>query len=385
MDDGSALGLYIHIPFCQAKCLYCDFNSYPGLDDLFDDYAAALTREMEQAVQARVATIYLGGGTPTVLPLSHLARILEAARRTFAVDAGAEISLEANPGTVDAAKLDGLLALGVNRLSLGIQSFDDRELQLLGRIHSAAQATAAFRAARQVGFRNVNLDLLYGLPRQPLAAWQASLERALDLQPDHLSLYALTVEAGTPLAGAIACGELPAPDPDLAADMYELAQEVLAAAGFVHYEISNWARGSEFRCRHNLTYWRNEPYLGFGAGAHSWLDGRRWSSTSAPAAYAAQVLRGERPLAGEETIDRDVEIGETMMLGLRLLDEGVSFEQFHRRFGVHLERRFSGELADLARLDLIETDSQRVRLTARGRLLGNQVFLRFLPDEAAER
>jgi oxygen-independent coproporphyrinogen-3 oxidase len=340
---------------------------------------------MEQAVRARVATLYVGGGTPTVLPISYVESILGAACRTFAVDADAEISLEANPGTVDADKLGNFLALGVNRLSLGIQSFDDRELRLLGRIHSAAEATTVFRAARQVGWRNVNLDLLYGLPLQPLAAWRSSLEQAIDLQPDHLSLYALTVEAGTPLAAAIDCGELPAPDPDLAADMYELAQDALAAAGYVHYEISNWARGPEFCCRHNLTYWRNEPYLGLGAGAHSWLGGRRWSNTSVPAAYAAQVLRGEHPLASQETIDRDLEIGETMMLGLRLLDEGVPFERFRRRFGIDLERRFAGELADLARLGLIETDTQRVRLTARGRLLGNQVFLRFLPDRAAER
>jgi oxygen-independent coproporphyrinogen-3 oxidase len=384
MDDGPALGLYIHIPFCQAKCLYCDFNSYPGLDSLFGDYAAALVCEIGQAVRTRVATVYVGGGTPTVLPLPHLASILEAARRAFAVDADAEISLEANPGTVDAAKLAGLRALGVNRLSLGIQSFDDRELRLLGRIHSAAEAAAAFQAARQAGFRNVNLDLLYGLPRQPLASWRASLERALDLQPDHLSLYAITVEPGTPLATAIARGQLPAADPDRAADMYELAQGLLAASSYVHYEISNWARGAEFQCQHNLIYWRNEPYLGVGAGAHSWLDGRRWSNTSAPAAYVAQVQRAEQPVAGEETIDRELQIGETMMLGLRLLEEGVSFERFRRRFGLDLDQCFAGELADLGRLGLLDIDGERVRLSARGRLLGNQVFLRFLPDRAAE-
>jgi len=375
-----AIGLYIHVPFCRARCSYCDFNSYAGLEDLFDDYTAALVQEMQQAGPARVRTIYIGGGTPTVLPLLHLAQILDASRRAFAVDRDAEVSLEANPGAVDAAALAALRALGINRLSLGVQSLDDAGLRLLGRIHTAAEAIQACQAARQAGFANLNLDLIYGLPGQTSAAWQATLERALALQPDHLSLYALGVEEGTPLAAAIAQGDLPAPDPDLAAEMYEWAEDRLSVAGYLHYEISNWARGPGCRCRHNVTYWRNEPYLGVGAGAHSWLGGRRWANVAHPAEYRARLLGGGCPVAAEEEIDPALEVGETMMMGLRLLDEGVPFERFRERFGEDLRQRFAEELEELEELGLIILDGERVKLSRRGHLLGNQVFLRFLPE-----
>jgi oxygen-independent coproporphyrinogen-3 oxidase len=373
--------LYIHIPFCQAKCAYCDFNSYPGQEALFDGYAAALVRETEAAGPARVQTLYIGGGPPTVLPLFLLAQILDEARRSFPIDAAAEISIEANPGTVDLEKLAGLRTLGINRLSLGVQSFDDAELRLLGRIHTAAEAVEAFRAARQGGFDNVNLDLIYGLPRQSLDSWSATLSRALALRPDHLSLYALSVEEGTPLEASIARGSLPEPDPDLAAEMYELAERTLAQQGYLHYEISNWARTGTHRCHHNLTYWHNEPYLGIGAGAHSWAGGWRWSNVSQPANYVAQTLDGQRPIATEEEIGPPLEMGETMMMGLRLLNEGVTYERFRERFGQDLRQRFANELAELTDLDLIAQDGERVRLSERGHLLGNQVFLRFLPSE----
>lgn len=380
MADASGIALYIHIPFCRAKCAYCDFNSYAGLEALFDDYAAAVCQEMRQAGPAQVRTIYVGGGTPTVLPPSHIARILHETRDAFEVSPDAEVSIEANPGTVTYAALGELVAQGVNRLSLGIQSFDERELHLLGRIHSASGAIQAVHAARRAGFGNVNLDLLYGLPGQSLSSWRTSLERALDLAPDHLSLYALTIEQDTPLATAIAGGKLPDPDPDLAADMCELAQEFLQSAGFLHYEISNWARTPRFLCQHNLTYWRNEPYLGIGAGAHSWRAGQRWSNTASPAGYVAQVLGGRRPVATQEAIHPALEMGETMIMGLRLLDEGVTFERFRQRFDLDLELEFANALQELAQLGLICTDQERVRLSQRGRLLGNQVFFRFLPD-----
>jgi oxygen-independent coproporphyrinogen-3 oxidase len=371
--------LYVHVPFCRAKCTYCDFSSFPGQQELYERYADAVVREMEQAGPVRLATIYIGGGTPTVLPVSLLARILRGAREAFVVEAGAEISVEANPGTVDASTLGAMRGLGINRLSLGVQSLADGELRLLGRIHTAAEAVESFHAARQAGFDDVNLDLIYGLPRQTMASWQATLIPALALDPDHLSLYALSVEEGTFLASSIARGDLPEPDPDLAAEMYEYAEQILQARGYDHYEISNWARSSAHRCQHNLTYWRNEPYLGVGAAAHSWAEGRRWANTSQPAAYIESVLDGGSPRMMVEQIDRDLEIGETMMMGLRLLDEGVSFRRFEARFGQGLGERFSEELADLQELGLIETDADRVRLSARGHLLGNQVFGRFLP------
>jgi len=380
MEDGLDVALYIHIPFCRAKCAYCDFNSYAHLDGVHDEYTDALVREIELAPPLSVRTIYIGGGTPTVLPLSHLARIFEAVHRNFATGATTEITVEANPGTVSPEQLASLRALGVNRLSLGVQSFINGELRLLGRIHSAPEAIKAFQAGRQAGFDSLSLDLLYGLPGQQLASWRTSLEQALALHPDHLSLYALTLEKGTPLAAAISRGHLPTPDPDLAADMYELAQDMLSDAGFSHYEISNWARSSEWICQHNLTYWRNEPYLGIGAGSHSWLGRRRWSNVPGPEEYSERVWNGRQPIATDETIGLEMEMGETMMLGFRLLDEGVDLMRFQARFGLDLCLRFADELRDLTQLGLVETSNERVILSERGRLLGNQVFLRFLAD-----
>lgn len=373
------LSLYIHIPFCRAKCTYCDFNSSVGQEWLVDDYVAALVRDLEQMGPALVRTIYLGGGTPTVLSLSQLAQVLSSVCSTCNVDTNAEVTIEANPGTVDAEMLAGLRAVGVTRLSLGAQSFGDSELKLLGRIHTAAEALGAFRAARQAGFDNVSMDLIYGLPSQSMASWQDTLRQALVLQPDHLSLYALTIEAGTPLAETITGGALSMPDPDLAAEMYELAEAALDVAGYEHYEISNWAKVPGLFCQHNLTYWRNEPYLGIGAGAHSWFGRRRWANVAAPAEYVARVLGGDCPVAMEESIDLGLEMGEMMMMGLRLLNEGVEFERFCKRFAIDLRQWFSDDLAALTELDLIVVDDERVRLSRRGRLLGNQVFLRFLP------
>lgn len=391
-----SLALYVHVPFCQQKCPYCDFNSFAGMDALHRPYARALMAEMARLAAQRewqVETIFVGGGTPTVLPLAALAQVLEAARTTFSAPAGAEVTVEANPGTVDEAYLAGLRAAGANRLSLGAQSFHDDELRLLGRIHSAAEVDVAFRAARRAGFENLNLDLLFGLPGQPLARWRSSLERALALGPEHLSLYSLTVEAGTPFADWIAAGDLPAPDDDLAADMYELAQEILSRAGYAHYEISNWARrnslGLPLACRHNLVYWRNRPYLGVGAGAHAGWGGRRWRNLSRPHHYVAvAALEGgelpwQRPVvAGVEAIDESLAMGETMMLGLRLLEEGVSLAGFEKRFGRSLRDVYGDEIAALEEGGLLECLPDRVRLTRRGRLLGNQAFARFLPGDA---
>jgi oxygen-independent coproporphyrinogen-3 oxidase len=251
---------------------------------------------------------------------------------------------------------------------------------MLDRIHSASDAIHAARSARQAGFENLSLDLLYGLPLQTLTSWQISLTAALDLAPDHLSLYALTIEEGTPLAAAISKGDLPMPDPDLAADMYEFAQESLAEAGFMHYEISNWSREPALVCQHNLTYWRNEPYLGIGAGAHSWLGGKRWSNTPSPVDYVNQTREGKTPVSSEEIISPQLEMSETMMMGLRLLEEGIPFDRFRQRFGLPLQDKFANQLQELSELGLIQTNEERVRLSKRGRLLGNQVFLQFFPD-----
>ncbi len=425
----SRVALYVHVPFCRMRCAYCDFNTYAGLEELMPDYVAAVCREVEAAGERwgrlTVPTIYFGGGTPSLLPLDLLAELLHVSRLTFHVPDSAEISLEANPGTVTPGYLRGLRELGVNRLSLGVQSAHEDELRLLGRIHTWAEAVEAVGWAREAKFANLNLDLIFGLPAQTLARWRETLEAALRLSPEHLSLYCLSVEQGTPLENRISSGELPAPDEDLAAEMYELAEDVLAGAGFFHYEISNWARVnhevrttnhelritnyesripnhesrrwwpgpgtwnlklealsehvSPFVCRHNLIYWRNEPWLGVGAGAHSWLDGQRWSNVRHPREYVAACGAGCQPVLREEVevIDHRLEMGETMMLGLRLA-EGIRAGPFEARFGEALEEVFGKELGELRELGLLEWDGSVARLTARGRLLGNRVFARFV-------
>jgi oxygen-independent coproporphyrinogen III oxidase len=373
-------GLYLHIPFCRARCTYCDFNTYAGLEGELHDYVRALVREVENSGPGAVATIYLGGGTHTLLPQLLFQQLLNAVHESFEVAPRAEVTVEANPGTVDFATLSGLRALGVNRLSLGVQSFDDQELALLGRIHDAATARGTIDLARRAGFDNLSLDLIYGLPHQSLAAWRRSLQQALAFHPAHLSLYALSVEPGTPLAGQIARGLCPAPDPDLAAEMYELAEELCAAAGYVHYEISNWARGAEWLCRHNLIYWRNEPYLGLGAGAHSWSRGRRRANVAHPSTYIQRLSAGESPVVWEEEIGPALEMGETMMMGLRLLEEGVPFRRFHQRFGADLRDVYAAELPDLTARGLVELTADRIRLTGRAHFIANQAIYPFLPD-----
>jgi oxygen-independent coproporphyrinogen III oxidase len=406
------LALYVHIPFCAVRCHYCDFNTYAGLERLYAPFTDALVAEIEWAGAARgrpvVRTIFVGGGTPTVLPPVQLARLLDACRAAFDVLPGAEVTSEANPGTADGAHFVALRAMGVNRLSMGVQSFDDAELQWLGRIHGADEAAAAYHAARVAGFSNINLDFMFGLPGQSPATWAATLGRAVALRPEHLSLYSLTVEHGTPLATEVRRGLAPAPDDDLAADLYSMAADTLAAAGYVHYEISNWAldereplntrstRKEEsiqdsvysvssvvdvvpatFACRHNLVYWRHEPYLGFGPGAHSFEEDRRWWNVRPVPQYIERMGAGASPERDGETLDRRTAMGEMLMLGLRLLDEGVTDARFRARFGVELAEAFGPQIESLSGRGLLARLPDRVRLTPQGRLLGNQVFAEF--------
>jgi oxygen-independent coproporphyrinogen-3 oxidase len=381
------MGLYLHIPFCQAKCSYCDFNTYTGLGTLYQPYAEALIREgrwLASQFSHPVATLFLGGGTPTVLPVELLQTMLSACLDAFVVEGDTEITSEANPGTVSLEYLRALRNLGVNRLSLGAQSFEEQELAMLGRIHSADQVRLAVERARAAGFENLSLDLIYGLPNQTLTSWQRTLERALALTPQHLSLYCLTLEEETPLHTWVSHGRLPVPDPDLAADMYEAADERLAQAGYQQYEISNWSLPG-YECAHNLTYWRNWPYLGLGAGAHSSSGGQRWWNVRPVQVYIEHITRGSPtrwPSPGAEdgeVIDRSLEMGETMMLGLRLTHEGVAEANFRQRFGVSLEQAYGDLIQKLDRSGLLTWRDGRLCLTRRGRLLGNQVFAQFLP------
>jgi oxygen-independent coproporphyrinogen-3 oxidase len=398
MSNGS-ISLYVHIPFCQSKCSYCDFNSYAGLESLIPSYIGALLAEMalwrEATQHMRAATVFLGGGTPSLLPLAEVERIMTALRQRFRLSDDAEVSLEANPGTIDCPYLQGLRSLGVNRLSLGGQSFHDDELAALGRIHTAAEAREAYDTARRAGFANVNLDLIYGLPRQTMIAWQDSVREAVALRPDHLSLYALTLEEGTPLADDVAHGRLPPPDADLAADMYLWAEGALAAAGYQHYEISNWALAGR-QCRHNVACWLNEPYLGFGAGAHSCFGGFRFANVKDPRRYVtlvgesgqgdgraagglAPLLADLRHIASAEQMTAARAMAETVVLGLRLV-EGLRLEEFRRRFGHELISVYGAQVQELEALGLLERANGCLRLTASARLLGNEAFQRFLPD-----
>lgn len=388
------LSLYVHIPFCTAKCGYCDFNSYAGHEHLIPSYSQTLLREAQlwrkTAAGRPVATVFFGGGTPSLMPLEEMAQLMDGLRSVFEFAADSEVTLEANPGSIDEPYLRGLLDMGINRLSIGVQSFHDDELRALDRLHSAEDAKEAYRAARAAGYRNVNLDLIFGLPEQPIARWQASVERALALGPEHLSLYALTVEEGTPLARDVARGRTPAPDPDAQADQYEWTQERLARAGYEHYEISNWARPGH-RCRHNLTYWECREYLGLGAGAHSYVNGVRFANAAAPGQYASLVEESwQQPASGNgstsmrhivsgETITPELAMADTLILGLRLI-EGVHLRSFRERFGVDALETFGERLHESIAYGLLEAVDGHLRLTDRGRLVGNEVFARLLPD-----
>ena len=384
------LAIYIHIPFCQRKCPYCDFNTYAGRESQYDALVQALARDLRETGRGLdrplVRTVFLGGGTPTVLEPRHLETIFRALEEGFRVLPDAEITSEANPGTVDRARFGVLRALGVNRLSMGVQSFQDEELRFLGRIHDAQEALTAFQEARRSGFDNINLDFIFGLPQQSPTAWEATLSQAIALQPEHLSLYSLTVEPGTPLARWVAQGQVSEPDPDRAADLYEMARERLAEAGFEHYEISNWARGPldvsllpRFASRHNVVYWRNEPYLGFGPGAHGWFRGVRRAVITDVGEYIQRVEAGAPYWSMEEPISLDLEMGETMMLGLRLVRAGVERARFRERFGVDVTDVWPQELATLLAQGLIELSAERVRLSSDAVLIGNEVFAAFLP------
>lgn len=377
------IALFVFIPFCKIKCTYCDFNVYAHLTRLMEPYAEAVAREVSefrvQNSELTAQSVYLGGGTPSLMPIPAIEKILRACRDTFTILPDAEITLEANPGHVDADQLRALRAMGINRLSLGVQAFEDAMLRRLNRGHTVADALATFDQARQAGFDNISLDFIYGLPLQTLDDWRATLDRAMALRPEHLSLYALKVEEGTGLAHQIQRGKYPMPDDDLAAEMYEMAEEMLDAAGYAQYEISNWARqGAQFQSRHNLTYWHNDPYLGFGAGAHSCFGGERFWNVLSPVEYIQRIEQKTSVVAGREEINRELEMAETMILGLRL-NEGIVFDEFANRYGEDARKKYAQPLREASELGLLECTDTRVRLTPRGRLLSNQVFWRFLP------
>ena len=380
--------LYIHFPFCVKRCGYCDFNTTAGQLALVPAYLHALEAELafwrtqlDPAIPFH--TVYVGGGTPSLMEPDQLARLLEAVRAAFNLDDAAEVSLEANPGTLTAVKASGFSQAGVNRISLGVQSAVDEDLAMLGRIHSLDEAQQAYAACRDAGVRSINIDFIYGLPGQRLQDWQRTLEIAVGLQPNHLSLYALTLEQGTPMTAQYAAGELPEIDPDTVADQYAYAMSFLGGHGYAQYEISNWAFGNnnEHRCRHNLQYWRNLPYLGLGAGAHGYVNGQRYSNVAALTDYLEKAGHASA-IERSRGVSQDERMQDEMMLGLRLVQEGVSRASFFGKFGIYPEQRFPREIRRLRQRGLLTYahDRDALILTPEARGIANQVFMEFVGD-----
>lgn len=393
-----ALGLYVHIPFCETKCPYCDFNTYAQIESLIPHYVGALQRELELwgslLHTPRTSTIFFGGGTPSYLSVDDLKRVISTINDTFEIDSTAEISLEANPGDIDAQRARSLRDIGFNRVSVGVQSFDDGLLQMLGRKHDANTAIAAISSFRDGGFDSINLDLMFGLPNQTLQQWEASLDKALELDTDHVSLYGLTIEPNTPLEAFVERGDLPEPDADLAADMYLMACDRLEAAGYLHYEISNWCKPGKL-ARHNLNYWRSGEYLGAGPGAHSYVGGQRFENIKSPRQYIQELRSVADRTCVTDAVAAMKEIGivasggpdsnaqqsaDFLMMGLRL-SEGISSRKVSKRFGVDFTARYPDKISHLKSSSLLESSSDRYWIPHDKWLVGNEVFSQFVELE----
>jgi oxygen-independent coproporphyrinogen-3 oxidase len=407
--------VYIHIPFCLHRCAYCDFNTYAGQGHLISDYVDALVLEIQSLRKTGgrsipVHSIYFGGGTPSLLPPVAVGKVLKTLGDSFDLLPGIEITLEANPGTLSQSYLQDLSTFGVNRLSLGMQSAHPVELNLLERQHHFEDVLESAHWAQEAGIQNLSLDLIFGLPGQRTIAWSESLSKAIDLAPKHLSLYALTIEPGTPMDTWVSRGLITVPEPDLAADMYELASEKLDAEHYMQYEISSWAKAddafairdeksdpayvpgyltSSWTCTHNLQYWRNQPYFGFGAGAHGYVNGMRIANVLTPQAYIESMIRPAElanyprtpATVRTQSIDLQTEMNETMMMGLRLTMEGVSRSKFQARFRKNMIDVYGKQIQRLEEWGLLEwvgRNLEILRLTSHGRLLGNKVFGEFV-------
>ncbi|MFY9529875.1 MAG: radical SAM family heme chaperone HemW [Candidatus Acidiferrales bacterium] len=374
-----SLGIYVQVPFCQTKCTYCNFHTGVFPRNLYSPYVSAVCREIATSavpVSLPVDTIYIGGGTPSLLEPAALERMLECIRGHCRCEIE-EVTLEADPETVTAENARAWGAARINRISLGAQSFNDQELQAAGRMHRRADTANAVRWLRDAGFANVSVDLIAGLPHQTRVTWEDSVGNLLRLRPEHVSIYMMEIDEGSRLGREVLSGGhrysadlLPADD--AMADFYEDASERLAAEGYEHYEISNWALPG-YRSRHNLKYWRREPYLGFGAGAHSFDGHRRWSNAHDPAAYVSAIEQGRSPIDQEGVLTPQEELDEELFLGLRQL-EGINLGQIESRYKVDLRNRVKG----LEQQGLVEFDGERVRLAAARLTVSNEVFVELL-------
>ena len=393
MAEQKKLSLYIHIPFCRTRCGYCDFNTYAGLQGLIPAYVRALNAEIAhfgQQLQEEyyVHTIYFGGGTPSLLPANEIHSLISGVENQFTIASDAEISMEANPNGITLAYLDAIRKSGINRISFGMQSAISEELAILDRTHTLGDVERAVRFAKEAGIAQINLDLMFGIPQQTMRSLETSIEYAIGLEPQHLSVYGLSVHDGTALAVKISTGAIEPIDEDLAGDMYAWLMERLPEAGYTQYEISNWTATGGNPSVHNMQYWLNLDYVGIGAGAHSYLEADRWNNRPGVQEYIAGVMEINQAdfflnaVAERNALSSSDIVKETMMMGLRLTQIGVNVYDFENRFLVNLETLYQKEITRLQRLGLIEFfgDGRKrcLRLTTQGRMMGNQVFLEFI-------
>ncbi len=388
---------YVHIPFCRHRCHYCDFNTFAGMESHIPKYVAALINEIRVVSDKRTKkplhSIYFGGGTPSLITVNLYQKLLNTFQQRFNVQKDCEITIEANPGTLSINYLQYLRKLGINRISIGVQSTDTFDLERLDRIHSIDDILNSVRFARMAGFDSISLDLIFGLPWQSLIGWERSLSRVIDLKPDHLSLYSLIIEPDTVLYQWYQKGLIALKDQDLEGDMFQWAMEMLSEAGYEHYEISNWAKSHSnhrFQSQHNKQYWTNQPYLGFGAGAHGYAEQIRTVNIGAIPAYIRRIKEGENenspypasPAAISITqVDQLTQMRDFMMLGLRLVNEGVSAECFRKRYGMDMMEVFGKEIQSLLDRGLIEwvgKEENCLRLSKRGVMIANQAFMEFV-------
>ena len=373
-----ASSIYIHIPFCATKCYYCAFNTYTFHKEQAKAYLQALRAEMELYASETdpLQTIFIGGGTPSILSANALTQLFTDIYQHFRITPDAEITVECNPGTVDTEKLRVMRDNGVNRLSFGLQAMQDETLQQLGRIHTVAEFLQSYHLAREGGFENINIDLIFALPDQTMDAWHHTLNAVISLKPTHISAYNLVMEETTPFYEWWQAGELPLPSEDTEADMFQYTIETLTAHGYTHYEICNFARPDHY-AKHNLVYWNNQPCIGLGAGASGYVNGVRYSNIRGIAPYIHKLTERNKPIADTERLTGDAEKAETLMLALRKR-EGISLDVYQNRFGENIEVAFGDILKKWMDLGLLERTATHLRLTPRGLFLANEIFVELL-------
>lgn len=373
------LGLYIHIPYCKSKCFYCDFLSFDNADDKIDEYFQALMIEMDLLQQIKndytVKTIFIGGGTPTYVHVDYITLIINKIKNSIIIDKNVEITIEGNPGTFNKKDLLKLKNVGINRLSIGLQSWQDEILKSIGRIHTSREFVEGYNAALDIGFNNINIDLIFGLPSQSMEQWIETLNKVIDLKPTHLSCYSLKVEEGTKLCQMIEKDKIIL-DEELDRDMYHYTQNLLMEKGYIHYEISNFSK-DKFECKHNLVYWELKEYIGLGLGAHSFFNGYRYSNEKKLETYIDKLLSGNNIIEDKSVVNKNRYKEEYLFLGLRKI-KGINKKDYNTIFKIPIEVDYRKNLDKLLSRGLIEETNENIKLTKKGLDLANQVFISFI-------